>query len=349
MEPTDQNEVDPQAVGSAKSRSSLKRYVLFVVLFLTGPALIPTFFVLNGGLENLEISVNDQFGNIEEFPGTNEKAINLWFQATDFNPETEKAQFLVYPWPSDDLAKPFDSSIQLNEDFGPIQVWVDSTSLENKNTFAAGEAIGAIEVEIDVINDNYENYRSDAFYPFDRYRMDAFAQTFEADSSDNEEVKWKAVKTFDFFYSTAVPGFRIVYERIANFPDSNGERAGSKLTSEIVSQRNQGLISFRATITRSDAVKTVALILGVFCVMSALTLTWISAGVWTRKRPPSMQALIWAAASVLGTVQLRDILPGRPRIGIAIDFIFFFPTLLIGLISSLLLTTLWIRRDDWLL
>ena len=48
MEPIDQNEVGPQAMGSAKSPSSLKRYVLFVVLFLTGPALIPTFFVLNG-------------------------------------------------------------------------------------------------------------------------------------------------------------------------------------------------------------------------------------------------------------------------------------------------------------
>lgn len=218
MEPIDQNEVDPQALGSAKSPSSFKRYVLFVVLFLTGPALIPTFFVLNGGLENLEISVNDQFGNIEEFPGTNEKAINLWFQAIDFNPETEKAQFLVFPWPSDDLAKPFDSSIQLNEDFGPIQVWVDSTSLENKHTFAAGEAIGAIEVEIDVINDNYENYRSDAFYPFDQYRMDAFAQTFEADSSDNEEVKWKAVKTFDFFIQQLFPVFELSMSASQTFP-----------------------------------------------------------------------------------------------------------------------------------
>lgn len=60
-----------------------------------------------------------------------------------------------------------------------------------------------------------------------------------------------------------------------------------------------------------------------------------------------MQALVWAAATVLGIVQLRDILPGRPRMGIAMDFIFFFPTLLIGLISSLLITTLWIRREDW--
>ena len=39
MEPIDQNEVDPQALGSAKSPSSFKRYVLFVVLFLLDPPL----------------------------------------------------------------------------------------------------------------------------------------------------------------------------------------------------------------------------------------------------------------------------------------------------------------------
>jgi hypothetical protein len=60
-----------------------------------------------------------------------------------------------------------------------------------------------------------------------------------------------------------------------------------------------------------------------------------------------MQALVWSAASVLGTIQLRDILPGNPRIGISMDFLFFFPSLLIGLISSLLITGIWISRDDW--
>ena len=68
--------------------------------------------------------------------------------------------------------------------------------------------------------------------------------------------------------------------------------------------------------------------------------------IWSRKKLPSIQALVWSAATVLGTIELRDILPGRPRIGIAMDFMFFFPTLLISLISSLMITSMWIKGED---
>jgi hypothetical protein len=83
--------------------------------------------------------------------------------------------------------------------------------------------------------------------------------------------------------------------------------------------------------------------------MNIATLTWIVTKIWSGKRPPSMQALVWSAASFLGTLQLRQVLPGNPRIGIAMDFIFFFPALFVGLISSVLLTSLWIKRDDWII
>jgi hypothetical protein len=55
------------------------------------------------------------------------------------------------------------------------------------------------------------------------------------------------------------------------------------------------------------------------------------------------------SSSFLGTLQLLQALPGNPRIGIAMDFIFFFPALFIGMISSVLLTSLWIKRDDWII
>ena len=109
----------------------------------------------------------------------------------------------------------------------------------------------------------------------------------------------------------------------------------------------KGLISFESTFSRSVAVKMIATLIGIFCVMSTITLAWITKNIWSRKRPPSIQTLVWSAATALGVVQLRDILPGRPRIGIAMDFIFFFPTLLISLISSLMITSIWIKHDDW--
>ena len=81
--------------------------------------------------------------------------------------------------------------------------------------------------------------------------------------------------------------------------------------------------------------------------MSTITLAWITKNIWSRKRPPTIFMLVYSAATALGVVQLREILPGRPRIGIAMDFIIVFPTLLISLISSLMITSIWIKYDDW--
>lgn len=347
MQPIEQSDLVSPLKNLVRRPHSRLRTLAFILLFLVIPISVPTFFFTSGGAKKLDVSVDDQFGDISEFPDADKNTVALWFQALSFNPESEKAEFNVFPWPSADLASPFDSSTQLNQDFGPVQIWIDSTAMVNEHIFGPGDSIGAIKAEIDVISDNFEDYKSDTYYPFDAYRLNAFAQTFVGKILDEENVEWKPINTFDFFYKTPIPGFQFNYERKANFTNSNGQSVESDSSLEIKSQRKEGLVSFQATITRSRAVKTIAIILGIFSIMSASTLTWISAGIWTKKRPPSMQALVWAAATVLGIVQLRDILPGRPRMGIAMDFIFFFPTLLIGLISSLLITTLWIRREDW--
>jgi hypothetical protein len=348
MEFVELNDVQPSPTSLGRRTRSRFRISLFIFLFLLIPVSIPMFFFADGGVERLEVSVDDKFGVMDENPPeASENAVQVWFQAIRFDPESQKAEFNVFPWPTDDLANGFSSSTQLKEDFGPIQIWVDSTAMENAHTFGPGDSIGAIKAEIDVLNEEFDDYKSDAYYPFDTYRLKAFAETYVGEVVDAENVDWQPIKTFDFFYTTPIPGFKISYERKANYLDSNGNEVDPDSSSAIKSQRQEGMISFQATISRSSAVKTISLIIGIFCMMSALTLTWISTGIWMGRRPPSMQALVWSAATVLGTVQLRDILPGRPRIGIGMDFVFFFPTLLVGLISSLLITTIWIRRDDW--
>jgi hypothetical protein len=81
--------------------------------------------------------------------------------------------------------------------------------------------------------------------------------------------------------------------------------------------------------------------------IASATLAWISLRIFSGKRPPSMQALIWSAASVLATVQLREMFPGNPRLGIGLDFVVFFPSLLASMLFGLLLTVMWIGRDDY--
>jgi hypothetical protein len=340
----DMEVIETDEVTPSNSKSRRLRLLRFVVLFLLIPAAIPALFLFTHGLNSVDVSVDDEFGYIEPSDViTSDRAVSLYFQAVSFDPEAQTAEFKIYPWPTTELATTYSSSAILNE--FPIGVWSDGTLGANFSYFEANESVGAIAQEFDVLSRGYENSANDARYPFDSYVLDTFVWTEIDNSPDNNKEDYEPVQTFDFFYSTPIPGFHVSYKRTANFEDDEVSDIYEK--SGIQSQREQGLISFEAKFTRSTAVKTISVIIGVFCVISALTLTWITAGIWFRRRPPSMQALVWSAASVLGTIQLRDILPGNPRIGISMDFLFFFPSLLIGLISSLLITGIWISRDDW--
>jgi len=78
---------------------------------------------------------------------------------------------------------------------------------------------------------------------------------------------------------------------------------------------------------------------------AALVLT--TCGVVLGSRPPSMQALVWSAASVLGTIQLRDMFPGKPRLGVAIDYLGFFPTMVVSMVVALVITVSWVMRSDY--
>ena len=60
-----------------------------------------------------------------------------------------------------------------------------------------------------------------------------------------------------------------------------------------------------------------------------------------------MESLIWAAASMLGILELRALAPGDLRIGVFADLIFFFPSLLMSLISVAAITYLWSTRKSY--
>jgi hypothetical protein len=339
MDPVEMNADNP--LGSESHRIRLIRFVL---LFLLIPFSIPTIFFVNRGLSSVEVSVVDQFGDVSPSEvGTDEDSVNLYFQAVSFDPESQTAEFRIYPWPSADIADNYSSSSILKE--FPIRIWSDGITGDNFLLFEEFESIGGITQYFDVISYGYESRANDALYPFDSYVLDTYAWAEIDKTPENNKDDFEGANSFDFFYTTPVPGFHTSYKRVAGFTIEPSE---SRYAANLIKkQRAEGLISFEVKFERSTAVKTISLIIGIFCVISAITLTWITAGIWFRRRPPSMQALVWSAASVLGTIQLRDILPGNPRIGISMDFLFFFPSLLIGLISSLLITGIWISRDDW--
>ena len=65
------------------------------------------------------------------------------------------------------------------------------------------------------------------------------------------------------------------------------------------------------------------------------------------KRPPSLSSLTWTAALTYSLISLRGLMPGDPPIGIFVDKIFYFPSLILTLICSLWVLMTWVRRDDF--
>ena len=65
------------------------------------------------------------------------------------------------------------------------------------------------------------------------------------------------------------------------------------------------------------------------------------------KRPPTLSALTWSAALTFSLIGLRGLFPGSPPIGVVIDRIVYFPSLLITLAASLAILIIWAQRDDY--
>ena len=318
-----------------------KSRLILILLFSMSPLVIPFSFLMSGNLFEYQTQVIDHFGEIEVADVDRaEKSINVWFQAIEFNPETQKAIFNIYPWPTEDLISASFSSSTVTK--VPFRLFIDELNGQGQYFYEENQIVGSLTAELDVLSYVDDDRARDSFYPFDHYTLDTYADV----GLINEDGSLDPIRTFDLFYTNnSLPGFNVEFTRVAAYDsyltDAIFERAS------VVRERDEGKISFLAHFQRTYAVKITVLILSAFMVIASATLAWITLRIYSKKRPPSMQALIWSAASVLATVQLRELFPGNPRLGIGIDFIVFFPSLLVSMLFGLLLTVMWISREDY--
>ena len=249
-------------------------------------------------------------------------AVAIYIQMLDFDPETERAEGAFYPSPTEDIAKQLSSSVILERGI----TFLAGSQNGEVEKFGAGDQVGAVEATIDVLMGDYPERASDAFYPFDRYVMDSFAQVqIEYDPSE-----FRPVQTFDYFYESPVPGFDIAYQGLGAFDSGYAGNAKSLDLEQIDRERFYGKVSFHAFIERSFAIQAIAQFIYGFILISSLALVWVASQMVIGRRDPSMESLIWAAASMLGIFELRALAPGDPRIGVFADLIFFFPSLLMS-------------------
>jgi hypothetical protein len=269
----------------------------------------------------------------------------VFYQLTGFDSERQTAEVTTYVWPSMDIATPFSSSTVADID---LTVFIDEVGGQGFYEFDAGQPIAGIETKIDATNPYSLTRSMDTYYPFDSYSLTLYTQVSERVllGDDYDVVPLPA---FEDTYSTAVPGFqvRLTKEHDESFFAIEPRSEDFPFVEKAIEQRMTGLVMTTAVISRNFSVKIIAVLVALYCLIIALSLGFMTLQILQRDRPPSMQVLIWAAANALGLIQVRDLLPGKPRIGISFDIIVYFPSLTATLCSTVALFIIWSYREDW--
>jgi hypothetical protein len=165
--------------------------------------------------------------------------------------------------------------------------------------------------------------------------------------SNNQVNNFQNANTYEFYYEPQIPGFEFYVSRGATFDDVDWFEDSAYDKSLVAKQREEGKISNLIQVTRSGSVKYTSLLIFTGILLGSLALLITTIYVARAKRPPSMTALIWAAASILGITQMRQLVPGEPRLGILLDLYSFFPSLIICIASSVILAITWVRRENF--
>lgn len=265
---------------------------------------------------------------------------SLFIQVADFDAELQKAKIIAFLVPPTEYADSFSSSFIAKKSF---QFFIDNTDKKTVYRLNEGDALGGVEASVDVNNPLDLSRAGDVWYPFDQYSFEVVSKLDAVIDEDGVE-KLVPIPFNEYEYSNGEQDFDLTYSRCSGNADSP---CGN--TSSILSERKNGQTTTIITISRNISSRLFAILVSVFFYVTSFSLAAMATLVSLRKRPPSVSALTWSAASLLGLMDLRTLFPGKPRIGIAIDLLSFFPSLIVSAVSTLALVYMWSTRKDYVM
>jgi hypothetical protein len=267
--------------------------------------------------------------------------LDLLIQITGVNPLEGTAEARVLPWPqSDDIGYQFKSGWIPSQN---ISIHVDSViGASNGGTsvydFEKEVPTGGFNVQID--EQPGAGTRSKvSWYPLDLYNFEVPISVVGEESSLNilPQDYTKNIDTFDI---------KMTHGLWAD-PVKTVSMADEKSFDLAVDEFTNGQSSTVFTATRSNSTKLLVVIILLLMVTAMTSVGILTHMVVNGKRPPSLSSLTWTAALTYSLISLRGLMPGDPPIGIFVDKIFYFPSLILTLICSLWVLVTWVRRDDF--
>jgi hypothetical protein len=262
-------------------------------------------------------------------------------QITGVNPLEGTAEARVLPWPqADEIGYQFKSGWIPTQD---VSIHVDSViggsnGGTNVYEFQRDVPTGGFNVQID--EQPGAGTRSKvSWYPLDLYNFEVPISVIGEESSLNvlPQDYTKNIDTFDI---------KMTHGLWAD-PDKTVTMADEKSFDLAVDEFTNGQSSTVFTATRSNSTKLLVAIILLLMVTAMTSVAILTHMVVNGKRPPSLSSLTWTAALTYSLISLRGLMPGDPPIGIFVDKIFYFPSLILTLICSLWVLVTWVRRDDF--
>ena len=267
--------------------------------------------------------------------------LDLLIQITGVNPLEGTAQARVLPWPqSDDIGYQFKSGWIPSQD---VSIHVDSViGASNGGTnvyeFAKDTPTGGFNVQIDE-QPGAGSRSKVSWYPLDLYNFEVPISVIGEESSLNilPQDYTKNIDTFDIKMTHG----------LWSDPDKTVTLGDQASFDAAVEEFTNGQSSTVFTATRSSSTKLLVAIILLLMVTAMTSVAILTHMVVDGKRPPSLSSLTWTAALTYSLISLRGLMPGDPPIGIFVDKIFYFPSLILTLICSLWVLVTWVRRDDF--
>jgi len=197
----------------------------------------------------------------------------------------------------------------------------DSIRLENKDGSTSQGATLRAKM-------NSEN--SFFYYPFDKYSGEIKAQAIE-------EITKYEIPTTLIVSSSSLSGWRLSFSENGTVEKETGNKAfyvGEPAT-------------LNWELSRANIVFIAVAILLFLMLIALFSAFVITRSIARKKRPPSMNLLLWLATILFAILQVRTNFPGNPPVGIFLDFAVVFPVLGFLLIIGIANTFYWLNRSDW--
>lgn len=241
-------------------------------------------------------------------------------------------------------------ALRLNGNDKPSYV----TTTGNQNLYlTAGQPVGAVNGSIMLSTIGDQKLQT---FPFDRYEgwLVSWANYYPLGRPDaldpeqmepiplNVNIENAVFETFKMKVKL-LDGFA-VYNEVGPFdgPLSQEDKQKSFPDTKVGNSVTTGF-----ELERKSTIKFIVLLIYGLILMTTFSVLLVTNSILKKRRPPALSAAIWGIAVIFTTLQMRNLMPGNPSLGIYLDVAIYFPSILAVAICSTILIASWLRREDY--